>query len=973
MPKWDKSRNYYADLDVHPTASTDEIKKQFKKLALKYHPDRNPGREAEVNPKFQIIQSAHEILIDDVLRRQYDDARRSHTARYPMASGVRGNPWQDIAKQYPPPPRRPQPPPRPSAAQRYANFANGMPRPTRPTPADDPQSRKSNADAWESMRSHANRAKAPPTPGRAPTSAAREAKPGPVPPRTAYQKEKAQAAFGSRRTGFTPHSPGVADEPPVTNKNYFTTRTHSNIFAETKPETTPDNHQPSTPVDPFVDIQERYMDGRKSTPYHSSGGEKTSLFADGPGLSRTTSARAPPRKMEMPGAFPRSRPRRSSSPKSSSNDGGSEDSSKVNAGLGASANRRASYSSSHVNMRATGDRSDPMADPTNTAPQPNTASQPKPAAAGHAPTEPANFNTAPAPGTGSAHVNSGPSVYASQPTKHSHLSNTLPQFYSVRSQPDRAKEHAPRALDWLSIVTGFDLRGPSSEGMKQDSPTLTPLEAQQRRTLSRLMETQPMLGKDLDRLATEAKNKAKDDSSASATKQVKTGADKSRSSSFNFSAANDSTSKDASTKPFTSSSADNINTKFVQDDHPDDWQFKAGASSASEAYTPSKPRLQPRTRVTRRQVQKSRPAPTIHMTSAPESSEDTSKQGFSAGEWNEQIGSHHFEPQPSNSASSSPARRMHSKKSKPVKMTAGTAGMVDEEESEGWQEIPRPPSDTTSASVSASGAPPSPNAMDIDSPAPGNVEDTPKASQTNGARNIPVEPHRADWRAGKVDGVHSSSASSTSDADSTKSGFLEPSVPQPMAAPAVANPFIPHNGGSEDTEEFRMKFTEFKKVEPFVDSTPTGLKSFSDLKSTLPFESRPSEQIPLEKVISPAPLVFPTPPVAPRLPPPIAVAGLRPNATSFRKYAQDFYNYMDKWESFHNKIMLHFSTRQDNFKTRRQQRGAAWLDISLGSDGAREYLAELDQDQAIHSQWLDAIREHRKKVAEFTEFRDRVK
>ncbi|KAI5921573.1 hypothetical protein F4810DRAFT_722127 [Camillea tinctor] len=958
MPKWDKTRNYYADLEVSSTASADEIKKQFKKL------DRNPGREAEVNPKFQLIQSAHEILTDETLRRQYDDARRAAPSRYPMASGVRGNPWQDIAKQYPQPPRRQQPAPR-SGAQRYANFTNGVPRPARPTPSDDPQSRKSNADAWDSMRSHAARAKPPPTPGRAPTSAARDAKadqPPPPPPRTAYQKQKAQAAFGSRRPGFTPRSPNVADEPPVTNKNYYTTRTHSNIFSETIPETTPDQRPTETPIDPFEDIKERYMDHRKSTPYHSSGGEKTSLFSEGPGLSRTTSARMPPRKMEVP-PFARTRPRRSSSPKSSSNDGGSEDSTAVDAGSNASANRRASYSTSHFQTRAS---DDPNIDPMNTAPHSRVTPQPEPAAADGIPKEPINVNNGFVPGVNPPQPNGGPSVYASQPAKQFHLSNPPPQFYAVRSRPDRAKEHAQRAADWLSVVTGFDFGSTSSEAVKTDSPTLTPLEAQQRRTLSRLMEKQPKLGRDLDQLQPMTRGKNTDDSCATATKQTQSTANKDCSS-FNFSTTNDPIGKDTSARPFPKSSTDNINTKFVEGDHPDDWQFKAGTSSASEAYTPSKTRPQPRSRVTRRQVQKSRPSPTVHMPSAQDSSEDTSKHAFSAGEWNEQIGSHHFEPQPSNSASSSPTRRTQPRKTKPVKMTAGTAGMVDDE-SEGWQEIPRPRSGTTSASASVSAAPPSPNAMDIDSPAPDNVDHTPKASQTNGARNIPVEPHRADWRAGDVNGVHSK-PSSLSGSDSGRNGLRESSAPPPT----TANHFTPHNGGSEDSEEFRMKFSEFKKVEPFTDTAPTGLKSFADLKSTLPFESRPSEQIPLEKEISSVPLTFPTPPVAPRLPPTMSVAGLRPNTTSFRKYAQDFYNYMDKWEVFHNKIMLHFATRQDNFKTRRQQRGTAWLDTTVSGDGAREYLTELDQDQVIHSQWMDALKEHRKKIAEFAEFRDRVK
>ncbi|KAF2091971.1 heat shock protein DnaJ, partial [Saccharata proteae CBS 121410] len=72
MVKADPKRDYYADLGVSPDADADEIRKQFRKLALKWHPDRNPGSEAECVPKFQAIQAAQEILVDTEQRRQYD-------------------------------------------------------------------------------------------------------------------------------------------------------------------------------------------------------------------------------------------------------------------------------------------------------------------------------------------------------------------------------------------------------------------------------------------------------------------------------------------------------------------------------------------------------------------------------------------------------------------------------------------------------------------------------------------------------------------------------------------------------------------------------------------------------------------------------------------------------------------------------------------------------------------------------------
>ncbi|KAF3917342.1 hypothetical protein ABW21_db0201108 [Orbilia brochopaga] len=78
MPKEDVTVDHYAVLEVSVTATVDEIRKQFRKLALKYHPDRNPGREAEFNAKFQQIQAAHELLTDAVRRKLYDRSRLYH-------------------------------------------------------------------------------------------------------------------------------------------------------------------------------------------------------------------------------------------------------------------------------------------------------------------------------------------------------------------------------------------------------------------------------------------------------------------------------------------------------------------------------------------------------------------------------------------------------------------------------------------------------------------------------------------------------------------------------------------------------------------------------------------------------------------------------------------------------------------------------------------------------------------------------
>jgi len=65
-------RDYYEVLGVTKTASEQEIKKAYKKLAMKYHPDRNPDNPV-AQEKFREVKEAYEILNDPEKREQYDD------------------------------------------------------------------------------------------------------------------------------------------------------------------------------------------------------------------------------------------------------------------------------------------------------------------------------------------------------------------------------------------------------------------------------------------------------------------------------------------------------------------------------------------------------------------------------------------------------------------------------------------------------------------------------------------------------------------------------------------------------------------------------------------------------------------------------------------------------------------------------------------------------------------------------------
>ncbi|KAI1175377.1 hypothetical protein F4777DRAFT_331472 [Nemania sp. FL0916] len=973
MPKWSKDRDYYADLELPPSAQPDEIKRQFKKLALKYHPDRNPGKEAEVNPKFQTIQLAHEILVDETLKRRYDDARKSYTSRYPGASGVQGNPWQNAAKAYPPPPRR-QPNPsnsrhQASGAQRYEHFASNVPRYDRSEiPRDDPQFRRSNADAWDHIRSNTNSTwrntqskptapgRPPPPPGRAPTSAARDSRPVPTPvppPRTAYQKQKADAAFGTnKKTGFTPRSASVADEPPVTNKNYFTNRTHSNLFTvpgdtmpETVPETAPETAPEAVPrptnlpdpIERMAPLGEQIPDNRQRTPYRTPGGEKTSLFDSTAGLGRSTSTRAPPRSYGMPGAFPHARRRSSSPARSSSNDGGSEDS----IGVGMGTNRPTAFGTSAAQSKA-GERY-----------------RPDMSAGAGVPPQPAATYNASIPNSSAAQPGGdGPSVYASDtlPTQ------VQPQFTTASSRPGRSFKKTDQEGQSLSHMAGDCYPNSSSEeNHTDDFNTLFPFEAYQRQTIDQSIRN----------------GHSKASQSGSGAKSVADGTteplppnvtatsgnpntDSHGASSFNFTDEPNATGTGGGCKSFTRNSTESINTRFVDPETFGDWQFTAGSASANEAATSSRPRPQSRNRPTRRQTPMSKPSLSTHVpeTEGTADKTNTDKNGFSAGAWDEQIGSKHFEPQSTNNSSTSPTRRANLKKSRSFKMTTGTAAVVDEEESEEQPDVHRPSLDPTSMP---------PDAMDIDTPPVENREEILKPAKVNGARKYSTEPHRADWRAGDVNGIASNNAGSAPSTNATKGAFPRANVAQP--ASGSANPRSFQHGGSEDTEEFRTTISDFKNVEPFIDPSPSGLKSFADLKSNLPFQSKPSEQLPSDiRPPPPGPLQFPSPPVAPRLPPTMGVAGMRPNISSFNKYAQDFNSYMDMWESFNNSVLAHFMTRQEGFRSRRMLRGANWLESAVP-----EYLIEINQDLDVQQKYVNACTEHQKRIVEFMEFRDRVK
>ncbi|KUG24904.1 dnaj-class molecular chaperone cbpa [hydrocarbon metagenome] len=90
-------KDYYKILGVDKNASQEEIKKAYRKLALKYHPDRNPDNK-EAESKFKEVTEANEVLSDPEKRKKYD-ALGSNWKQYERAGFNQGSPFSGFGRQ----------------------------------------------------------------------------------------------------------------------------------------------------------------------------------------------------------------------------------------------------------------------------------------------------------------------------------------------------------------------------------------------------------------------------------------------------------------------------------------------------------------------------------------------------------------------------------------------------------------------------------------------------------------------------------------------------------------------------------------------------------------------------------------------------------------------------------------------------------------------------------------------------------
>lgn len=90
-------KDYYQILGVARNASTDDIRKAYRKLAMKYHPDRNPG-DKQAEERFKEINEAYQVLNDEQKRAHYDRVGSDYSSWQRRGTGSGGFDWGRYAR-----------------------------------------------------------------------------------------------------------------------------------------------------------------------------------------------------------------------------------------------------------------------------------------------------------------------------------------------------------------------------------------------------------------------------------------------------------------------------------------------------------------------------------------------------------------------------------------------------------------------------------------------------------------------------------------------------------------------------------------------------------------------------------------------------------------------------------------------------------------------------------------------------------
>ncbi|KAL1843333.1 hypothetical protein VTJ49DRAFT_2150 [Mycothermus thermophilus] len=828
---------------------------------------------------------------------------------------------QDVNQKYGAPPRRPPMPtrqPGPTAASAASTKQHWDWAQKAKTKTDN---LRAHMDAWERARPQPK----PAQPSTRPAPPPRE----PQPPRTASQARKQEAAFGNRRPGYASAS-ATDDEPPAKNQHYATGPPPAVPPRKSGPAPTPSFADPTPQFsEPFVETN------RQRTPYAANVGEKTNLFENvnvnraksmRDGIRRTQDATADP-----PPPTPPHRQRSAST--------GSDKPPFANP---------TAQPNFQFPSRASA-RYSPHGAETNSAPPsasfPDTARPASPASSTHGEYLPTSDGVM-CPPVFTDHVlatvnghssgpSSGPKVYAIPPISSIRHLDASDAFAKARMPP---RQHFPGSGIPVARAVRFDFPAykseegtsptPSGDG-KENSPNSfeTKLQAQIQQLLSQYR---------VSPLKRAASGTGGSDPRKPAPPWPSKYANGTTLSSFSVPMDDDVKAQSR----FARNSADNINTRFVGDDGTGAGGFQFSAGAADDSFV----RAKQRARGQGSPLRNGFTVPPEPAEEAPQPDAGVKKSDFHPEQW-EDLGPEIFVPPQAAKPTVSPTRPLRPiKKPRPVRTATGAAGATDEDEVSGDDKVRESPGPSgTNGSRRSS-------AMDIDTP--------------------PPEPAKPEWRPGNVGGgVPVGGSTGTTPAVPT----ADPKLGTGLKVP---NP-KPNTVGSEDMDGFtRPLFAEFRNVEPFAPPKATGLDSFADLSTNLPFPSQASAKIhldPEKEMTPPRPqrqVMVPSPPQAPR--PPVGLCV--PSTTKaggphpqWAPYAAAFEAYMNEWHAFNRKMTDHFAARQRQM----EQRGFQWVN-ARGDQGVDVYLEALETDKCVRQKWVAACEAHDLHFKEFMGVRQRV-
>lgn len=929
MVKADPRHDYYADLDCQPGATADEIKKQFKKLALKYHPDRNPGKELEFNSKFQEIQSANEILTDTAQRAKYDADRIRSGLFHSYASPTRPNmPPRSPATNYPPPPPRPPPPtatktnypPPPTGANRYSAYAKAEPAKSRANAeGDDAQTRANAFKAWEQMRHGQGpppTRKVPPRPERTnfqPRQTANGVSEDTLPRRTAYEQfQDAQSSMPRMARSQTQRVPKSSGFTPGSTGGDMHSAQSTSAYAYVRPDrphrVDPQHAQPYTQGQRKADPPRAFKSqveaedflnnsDRISTPYATTGGEKTYFSSHGLGRARDSrERRASAEWYDSESAMDSPQPRAPSTTSDRQHHSASPKMRTPKQGPPSSSSSSTSSSDeSNTFTRPFGTRRAQLRNPTTSKSKPTLK-----------PTIKVDNSESAGPSqTGQAGLRSSWTDGLRKPQAQEPIRSDQPEGFlqhrmkreSLRNNANQQPSHAEQSADNSS---------------KPEHPLHRP----------RSWNEQYGMSKDNARTRPSSRPPA-----AGQTGQGPI---------FNF-PSNQARKPFGGTPPLRSHSSESINTNFS----PSHWNGKFtsgkeyfGASqqtknNVSNSRTPpSGARPVPAPPPPPKQEQgTANSAPTSGVQATTDASTTNTSSTAPLDPLNplnttKEDWAQHFKPatwQYPPSATGSPVRGMSKKRAKTPRK---------------YSKIPSKRPQTASVT--------DPAEETVDDAAAAGVESL--SSRTSGDESpmdidpIPTPP------SGQSNGEQRSSAPSDRSVTGTGTRPKGPPVP-------------PRQGNQTDKPPQDFNISDLKNVAPLAPNAE-GIKNLDDLTTTLPFESRPAANA--TRNPPPQALELPHPPKAPLQPSTLT-------QTSWERYLAQMRSYMFEWNSYNSRMLAHFTERQSNVGTL----DGGWMS-SVGDKGYKQYMQGVEEDFRVRQHWDVSWETHRECIRGLGTVRERM-